>query len=182
MRIQARTTFTAVLAVPITPKGTPPAFEGAQGNAEFTAGAMASANQLTAEHLIAQGKTVADVCRVLEVTQPTEVGVPEAERAAGSGERPGDIGRAVVAHHPPAVDPLAVGPGDRAAEKADHRWCLRIREHLDVGNLHGLVHLEVDPGVTDAIGAALASIASDPVAHVLEADQVLTSTWIRSPD
>jgi hypothetical protein len=39
MRNQARTAFTAVLTVPITPKGTPPAFDGAQGNAEFTAGA-----------------------------------------------------------------------------------------------------------------------------------------------
>jgi hypothetical protein len=38
MRNQARTAFTAVLAVPITTKGTPPAFDGAQGNAEFTAG------------------------------------------------------------------------------------------------------------------------------------------------
>ena len=42
MRNQARTAFTAVLAVPITPKGTPPAFEGAQANAEFTAGANQS--------------------------------------------------------------------------------------------------------------------------------------------
>jgi len=39
MRNQARTAFTAVLAVPITPKGTPPGLEGAQGNAELTAGA-----------------------------------------------------------------------------------------------------------------------------------------------
>ena len=31
----------------------------------------ASAQQWTAEQLIAQGKTVADVCRVIEVTQPT---------------------------------------------------------------------------------------------------------------
>ena len=31
----------------------------------------ASAKQWTAEQLIAQGKTVADVCRVIEVTQPT---------------------------------------------------------------------------------------------------------------
>jgi hypothetical protein len=42
MRNQASTAFTAVLAVPITRKGTPPAFEGAQGNAEFTAGANQS--------------------------------------------------------------------------------------------------------------------------------------------
>jgi hypothetical protein len=39
MRNQARTAFTAVLAVPVTPKGAPPSFEGKQGNAEFTAGA-----------------------------------------------------------------------------------------------------------------------------------------------
>ena len=31
----------------------------------------ASAKQWTAEQLIAQGKTVAEVCRVIEVTQPT---------------------------------------------------------------------------------------------------------------
>ena len=31
----------------------------------------ASAKQWTAEQLIAQGKTVADVCRVIEVAQPT---------------------------------------------------------------------------------------------------------------
>jgi hypothetical protein len=33
MRNQTRTAFTAVLTVSVTPKGTPPAFEGAQGNA-----------------------------------------------------------------------------------------------------------------------------------------------------
>jgi hypothetical protein len=38
MRDQARTAFAAVLAVPITPKGTPPAFEG-DGDGEFTTGA-----------------------------------------------------------------------------------------------------------------------------------------------
>jgi len=42
MRNQTRTTFTAVLAVPVTPKGTPPAFKGSQGNADFTAGANQS--------------------------------------------------------------------------------------------------------------------------------------------
>ena len=39
MRNQARTAFTTVLTVPVTPKVTPPSFDGAQGNAEFTAGA-----------------------------------------------------------------------------------------------------------------------------------------------
>jgi hypothetical protein len=33
MRNQTRTAFTAVFTVPVTRKGTPPAFEGAQGNA-----------------------------------------------------------------------------------------------------------------------------------------------------
>ena len=48
--------------------------------------------------------------------------VLQAQGAAGLGERLGDVGRAVIAHHPPALDPLAVEPGDGTTEKADHRW------------------------------------------------------------
>ena len=56
--------------------------------------------------------------------------VPEAHVAAGLGERLGDIGVAVVAHHPPAVDALRVEPGDCTTEKADHRWLLLVCQHL----------------------------------------------------
>ena len=52
--------------------------------------------------------------------------VPEAKGAAGLGEHLGDIGRAVVAHHPPSLDPLAVEPGDGPAEKANHRRLLLV--------------------------------------------------------
>jgi transposase-like protein len=51
----------------------------------------------TAEQLIAQGKTVADVCRVIEVTQPTFHRWWHAGRggkaadAAGEGERPAQV-------------------------------------------------------------------------------------------
>ena len=47
MRDEARTAFTAVHAVPITQKGLPPAFEGAQADANLTAGAhQASASDI----------------------------------------------------------------------------------------------------------------------------------------
>jgi hypothetical protein len=58
--------------------------------------------------------------------------VPEAQGAAALGERVGDIGGAVVAHHPPALDALGVEPGNGPAETADHRWLLLVPQHLDV--------------------------------------------------
>ena len=49
--------------------------------------------------------------------------VPQHQGAVSLGERLGDVGGFVVAHHTPALDPLAVEPGDRTAEKDDHRCC-----------------------------------------------------------
>ena len=46
--------------------------------------------------------------------------------AARLGERLGDITRSVVAHHTPALAPLAVEPGVKSAEKAVHRRLLLI--------------------------------------------------------
>ena len=76
--------------------------------------------------------------------------VPEAKGAAGLGERLEDIGRAVVAHHPPAFYPLAVEPGDGPAEEADHHWFLLVRQYLDVCQPGGGHVFLV---VTDAVGA-----------------------------
>jgi hypothetical protein len=45
----------------------------------------------------------------------------EAQGAAGLGERLGDIGGAVVAQHPQALDALGVEPCNEPAEKVDHR-------------------------------------------------------------
>jgi len=99
--------------------------------------------------------------------------VPKAQGAAGLGKRFGDVGRAVVAHHPPALDALSVEPGDSSAEKADHRWLLLIRQYLDVGQACGVIHGNMDLVVADAVGAALLAIAGDAVAHLPEPRQRL---------
>ena len=46
--------------------------------------------------------------------------MPQPQGAASLGERLGDVGGSVVAHHPAALDPLAVEPGVSTAEKGDH--------------------------------------------------------------
>jgi hypothetical protein len=99
--------------------------------------------------------------------------VSEAQGAAGLGERLGDIGGAVVAHHPTALDALGVEPGDCSTEKADHRWLLLIHQHLHVGMPGGVVDGHVDLVVTDAIGATLLPVAGDPVPHLAEPGQSL---------
>lgn len=91
--------------------------------------------------------------------------------AAGLGERLGDVGGAVVAHHPTAFDTLAVEPSDGTAEKADHGWLLLICQHLDVSQPGGVIDGDMDLVVADAIGAALLAVADDPVAHLSEPGQ-----------
>jgi hypothetical protein len=59
--------------------------------------------------------------------------VPEAKGAAGLGESFGDVGRAVVAHHLPALHALSVEPGHSPAQEADGRGLLLVSEALDVG-------------------------------------------------
>jgi hypothetical protein len=99
--------------------------------------------------------------------------VPQTQGAAGLGKRFGDVGRAVVAHHPPAFDPLTVEPGDCPAEKADHRWLLLIRQHLDRGQPGGVIHGDMDLVVADAVGAALLPVSGDAVAHLPKPSQGL---------
>ncbi len=99
--------------------------------------------------------------------------VSEAQGAAGLCERLGDMGGAVVAHHPPALDALGVEPVDCTTEKADHRWLLLVRQHLDIGEASGVVDGHVDLVVTDAIGATLLPVAGDPVPHLAEPGQSL---------
>jgi hypothetical protein len=57
--------------------------------------------------------------------------VPERDGAAGLGERLGDIGVAVVAHRPPALDTLAFESGVGAAHKADPVWRLLVLHDFD---------------------------------------------------
>ncbi len=52
--------------------------------------------------------------------------VPQLEDMASLGQRFVDVCRPVVAHHPAALDPLAVDPGDGTADKADHRRLLFV--------------------------------------------------------
>jgi len=99
--------------------------------------------------------------------------VPQPQGAAGHGKRFGDVGRAVVAHHPAALDPLAVEPGDSTAEKADHRRLLLIRQHLDIGKPCGVIHGDVDLVVADAVGASLLPVSGDAVPHLTEPCQRL---------
>jgi len=84
---------------------------------------------------------------------PDGGGVPQPQAMAGLGEHPGDIGRVVVAHHPPALDALSVEPGDSPAEKVDHRLLLLIRQHLDVS-------------ASAPFGATASRVASSTVAAV----------------
>jgi len=97
--------------------------------------------------------------------------VPQTQDAAGLGERPGDVGGAVVAHHPPALHTLDVEPGDRPAQKADHRWLLLVREDLDVRQSGGVVHGDMDLVVADPVGLPLLAIPGDPVPHLPEPRQ-----------
>jgi len=99
--------------------------------------------------------------------------VPQPQGAAGLGKRFGDVGRAVVARHPAALDPLAVEPGDSTAEKADHRWFLLVLQDFDVREPCRVVHCDMNLVVADAVGAALLAITGDAVAHLAKAGQGL---------
>jgi hypothetical protein len=99
--------------------------------------------------------------------------MPEAQGAAGLGERLGDIGRAIDAHHPPALDALGVEPGNGPAEKADDRWLLLIRQHLDIGEANGVIHRHMYLVVTGAIEAPLLADVGDSVPHLAEPGESL---------
>ncbi len=75
----------------------------------------------------------------------------EAQGGAGLGERLGDIGGAVVAHHPPALDALGVEPGNGPAEKVDEHWLLLVRQHLNIGEASVVINRHMHLGVTGAI-------------------------------
>lgn len=60
--------------------------------------------------------------------------VPQPQSAASHSERLGDVSGSVVAHYPPALDRLAVEPGDSTAEKADHCWLLLVCQDLVVAD------------------------------------------------
>jgi len=70
--------------------------------------------------------------------------VPHPQGAVGLGKRFCDVGRFFFAHHPPGLDPIGVEPGVSSAEKADHRWLLLIRQHLDLGKPCGVFHGDVN--------------------------------------
>jgi hypothetical protein len=99
--------------------------------------------------------------------------VPQPEDTASLGERLGDVRRPVVAHHPAALDPLAVEPSDGTTEKADHRWLLLVCQHLDVGQPRGVIDGDMDLVVANASGAALLPIAGDAVSDLPEPGQRL---------
>jgi hypothetical protein len=99
--------------------------------------------------------------------------MPQSKGAASRSERLGDVGGTVVAHHPPALEPLAVEPGDSTAEKADHRWLLLVRQDLDVGQPGGVIHSDVNLVIADAVGPSLLPVSRDPVTHPAEASQGL---------
>jgi hypothetical protein len=98
--------------------------------------------------------------------------VPQAQSPAGLGERPGEVGRTVVAHHSPKLHPLSVEPGDRTAEK-DHRLLLLVLQAFDVREPCRVVHGDMDLVIADAVGAALLPITGDPVADLTEPGQRL---------
>ena len=76
-------------------------------------------------------------------------------------------------HHPAALDPLGVEPGHGPRQKADHRWLLLIRQHLDVRQAGGVIDGDVDLVVADAVGPPLLTVAGDPVPHLPKAGQGL---------
>ena len=83
----------------------------------------------------------------------------------------GDVSGSVVAHHPPALDPLAVEPGDSTAEKADHCWLLLVCQDLDIGQPCHVVDGDMDLVVADPVGTTPLAIAGDAVAHLPEPGQ-----------
>ncbi len=99
--------------------------------------------------------------------------MPEGQGAADLGERLGDIGGAVVADHPPALDALRVEPGNGSAEKADERWLLLVHQHLDIGEASSGIHCHMHLVVTGSIGAHLLADNGDPAPHLGEPGQSL---------
>ncbi len=95
----------------------------------------------------------------------------QSQGAASLGKGIGDIGGAVVAHHPAALDPLAVEPGKRPGEEADHGWFLLVLQYLDVRQPRGVVDGDMDLVVADAVGAPFLAITGDSVPHFPEASQ-----------
>jgi hypothetical protein len=59
------------------------------------------------------------------------------------------------------------------AENADHRWLLLVSQHLDIGEVSGVINGHVDLVVTGAIGVPLLAVAGDPVLHLAEPGQSL---------
>ncbi len=78
---------------------------------------------------------------------------PEAQGAACLRARLGDIGVAVVAHYPPALDALGVEPGNGPAQIADDRWRLLVRQQLDIGDASGVIHRHMHLAVARSYGA-----------------------------
>jgi hypothetical protein len=69
--------------------------------------------------LLAQGKNEPCNCAVCAGYLEPSADVPEVLGAPGLGESLEDIGGAVVAHHPKALDALGVEPGDSTPKKTD---------------------------------------------------------------
>ena len=99
--------------------------------------------------------------------------MPQPEDTASPGERLRDLCRPVVAHHPAALDSLAVEPGDSTAEKADHRRFLLVWHHLDVRQPRGVIDGDMNLVLTDAGGAAFLAITRDSIADLAQASQRL---------
>lgn len=91
--------------------------------------------------------------------------VPQLQCAAGLGERFGDEGGAVVAHHTAALNPLAVEPGDCTAITVF--FCSSARA-LDVFQLRGAINSDMLLGVAHAVGTTALPDYGDPVPHLLE--------------
>ena len=84
----------------------------------------------------------------------------------------GLVGRAVVAEHPSALDPLAVEPGHSTAQEAHCCRPLLVSQYLDVGQPRGVIHRDMDPFVAGSGGASFAWVAGDPVANAVEPGQL----------
>lgn len=99
--------------------------------------------------------------------------VLEAKGAAGLGKAAREVSRTVVRHHLAALHALAVKPGHSPAQEADRCGLLFVRQHFHVGEPHGVVDRHMDSVVADAGRAALLSVASDAVADLAKASQLL---------
>jgi hypothetical protein len=98
--------------------------------------------------------------------------VADVEQAAGLGEQPRDVARAVVAHHPLDADAPFSEPAQGTHEKAGAALAALVGQHLDIGQARGVIDGDMNELLAGPV-RGVAPAAGDPVAHPSKARQLL---------